>query len=120
MAWPCRRDRSRLKPIPPTTIRLIDPDTGEIYHTGHFLAQYTSVAMDQVRYHLAMLIKHIDVQIGMLVSPEFNHGLPPSLVGNGEHGLNVGLKSLQVSCNSLANLTEFYGNSIAPRYPDTC
>ncbi|MBL8549573.1 MAG: aromatic amino acid lyase [Hyphomonadaceae bacterium] len=96
---------------------LNDPDTGEVYHTGNFLAQYTAVAMDQLRYHLGMLVKHLDVQIAMLVSPEFNHGLPPSLVGNPDHGLNIGLKSLQVGCNALAPLVGFYGGSMADRYP---
>jgi phenylalanine ammonia-lyase len=96
---------------------LIDPDSGEVFHTGNFLAQYTSTAMDQLRYYLALLVKHLDVQIAMLVSPEFNFGLSASLVGNPAHGLNVGLKSLQVSCNALAPLVEFYGASIADRYP---
>ncbi|PQA87672.1 HAL/PAL/TAL family ammonia-lyase [Hyphococcus luteus] len=96
---------------------LIDPDTGEIYHTGNFLAQYTAVAMDDLRLHLAMLIKHLDVQIAMLVTPEFNQGLAASLVGNQEHGLNIGLKSLQVQCNSIAPLVQFNARSMADLYP---
>jgi phenylalanine ammonia-lyase len=96
---------------------LIDPDTGEVYHTGNFLAEYTAVAMDRVRYHLGMLAKHLDVQISVLVSPEFNYGLNPSLVGNMDLGLNLGLKSLQVSCNALSPLLLWYGNSMADRYP---
>jgi phenylalanine ammonia-lyase len=96
---------------------LIDPDTGEVFHTGNFLAEYTAVAMDRLRYHVGMMAKHLDVQIALLVSPEFNYGLNPSLAGNMELGLNVGLKSLQVSCNALLSLLEFYGNSIADRFP---
>lgn len=96
---------------------LIDPDTGEVYHTGNFLAQYTAVACDTLRAQLAMLLKHLDVQIAMLVTPEFNNGLPPSLVGNPAHGLNMGLKSLQLTCNSLAPLVQFYGRSMADLYP---
>ena len=96
---------------------LIDPDTGEVFHTGNFLAEYTGVAMDRLRYHLGMLAKHLDVQIALLVSPEFNYGLNPSLVGNMELGLNVGLKSLQLSCNALMPLVAYYGHSIADRYP---
>jgi phenylalanine ammonia-lyase len=34
-----------------------------------------------------------------------------------ELGLNVGFKSLQVSCNALQPLIGFYGHSIADRYP---
>ena len=96
---------------------LVDPDTGEIYHTGNFLAQYTAVACDTLRAQLAMLLKHLDVQIAMLVTPEFNNGLPPSLVGNPGHGLNMGLKSLQLTCNSVAPLVQFYGRSMVDLYP---
>jgi phenylalanine ammonia-lyase len=96
---------------------LINPETGEVYHTGNFLAQYTAVAMDDVRLHLAMLIKHIDVQVALLATPEFSKGLPPSLVGNLEHGLNLGLKSLQVQCNAIAPLVHFHARSMADLYP---
>jgi phenylalanine ammonia-lyase len=96
---------------------LIDPDTGEVFHTGNFLAEYTAVAMDRMRYHLGMLAKHLDAQISLIVSPEFNYGLNPSLVGNMGLGLNVGLKSLQVAGNALMPLLTWYGNSMADRYP---
>lgn len=96
---------------------LIDPDTGRVFHTGNFLAEYTAVAMDRLRYHLALLAKHLDTQIALLVSPEFSGGLSPSLAGNMDLGLNVGLKSLQVSCNALMPLLSFYGQSMADRYP---
>ncbi|MFN4101349.1 MAG: histidine ammonia-lyase [Pararhodobacter sp.] len=96
---------------------LIDPETGEVYHTGNFLAQYTGVACDTLRMQLAMLLKHLDVQIAMLVTPEFNNGLSPSLVGNTGHGLNMGLKSLQLTCNSVAPLVQFYGRSMVDLYP---
>jgi phenylalanine ammonia-lyase len=96
---------------------LVNPDTGEVYHTGNFLAEYTGVAMDRLRYHIGMLAKHLDVQIALLVSPEFNYGLNPSLVGNMAAGVNVGLKSLQLSCNALMPLIAYYGHSIADRYP---
>jgi phenylalanine ammonia-lyase len=96
---------------------LVNPDTGEVYHTGNFLAEYTGVAMDRLRYHIGMLAKHLDVQIALLVSPEYNYGLNPSLVGNMAAGVNVGLKSLQLSCNALMPLIAYYGHSIADRYP---
>lgn len=95
---------------------LINPETGEVYHTGNFLAQYTAIAMDDVRLQLAMLIKHLDVQVALLATPEFSKGLSPSLVGNEEHGLNLGLKSLQVQCNSIGPLVQFYAHSMASLY----
>lgn len=96
---------------------LIDPDTGEIFHTGNFLAQYTGVAMDGLRYHVGLIAKHIDAQIALLMTPEFSYGLNPSLVGNMEAGINVGLKSLQIGGNSMMPLMSFYGQSIVDRFP---
>lgn len=96
---------------------LVDPDTGEVYHTGNFLAQYTALAADSLRLHLALLIKHLDTQIAMLVAPEFNGGLPPSLVGNTALGLNIGLKSLQIHANSLAPLIQYHARPMADLFP---
>jgi phenylalanine ammonia-lyase len=96
---------------------LIDPDTGEVYHTGNFLAQYTATAADSLRLHMAMLIKHLDGQIAMLVAPEFSLGLSPSLVGNTALGLNIGLKSLQIHCNSLAPLVQYHARPMADLFP---
>ncbi|KAF9432711.1 hypothetical protein BGZ76_010424 [Entomortierella beljakovae] len=96
---------------------LIDPDTSNIYYGGNFLAQYTAVAMDRLRNSLGLVAKHLDVQIAQLTAPEFNNGLAPSLVGNRERHVNMGLKGLQISANSIAPLLCFYGNSLADRYP---
>lgn len=96
---------------------LIDPDSGEIFHTGNFLAQYTGVAMDQTRYFLGLLAKHVDTQIALLMTPEFSYGLNPSLVGNTASGTNVGLKSLQLGCNAMMPLISFFGQSIVDRFP---
>jgi phenylalanine ammonia-lyase len=96
---------------------LINPDSAEILHTGNFLAQYTAVAMDSTRFHLGQLAKHLDSQIAMLVSPEFNHGLSPSLVGNEAAGINLGLKSLAIHGNQMSPLLGFYGQSVADRFP---
>lgn len=96
---------------------LVDPVTGEVYHTGNFLAQYTAMAADSLRLNLAMMVKHLDVQIAMLVAPEFSRGLPPSLVGNAGLGLNIGLKSLQIHCNSLAPLLQFHARPMIDLFP---
>src|SRR5690606_37311355 len=44
---------------------LIDVANRDIYHCGNFLAQYTAVAMDQLRYYLGLLAKHLDAQIAL-------------------------------------------------------
>jgi phenylalanine ammonia-lyase len=51
------------------------------------------------------------------MTPEFSYGLSPSLVGNMEAGINVGLKSLQIGGNSMMPLMSFYGQSIVDRFP---
>ncbi len=96
---------------------LIDVENQASYHGGNFLGQYIGVGMDRLRYHIGMLAKHLDVQIAYLVAPEFNNGLSPSLVGNQERTVNMGLKGLQITGNSIMPLLTFYGNSIADRFP---
>ena len=96
---------------------LIDAAHGVSYHGGNFLGQYIGTAMDELRYHLGLLAKHLDVQIAMLAMPEFNHGLPASLVGNPQRSVNMGLKGLQITGNSIMPLLTFYGNSLVDRFP---
>jgi len=96
---------------------LVDPDTGMYYFCGNFLGQYVGVAMDQLRYYIGLLAKHLDTQIALLVAPEFNNGLPPSLVGNPERRVNLGLKGLQISGNSVMPLLSFLGASLVDRFP---
>jgi phenylalanine ammonia-lyase len=96
---------------------LIDSDSGEIFHTGNFLAQYPAIAMDSVRYLLGLLAKHLDTQIALLMTPEFSSGLPASLVGNEASAINVGLKSLQIGGNALMPLVSFFGQSVVDRFP---
>jgi phenylalanine ammonia-lyase len=96
---------------------LIDVDNQVDLHGGNFLGQYIGVAMDQLRYHLGLLAKHMDVQIALLVAPEFNNGLSGSLVGNPERKVNMGLKGLQICGNSIMPQLTFYGNSLVDRFP---
>ena len=96
---------------------LIDSANGNIFHCGNFLAQYVGVAMDQLRYYLGLLAKHLDVQVALLVAPEFSNGLAACLVGNPEREINIGLKALQLVGNAIMPLITFYGNSLADRYP---
>ncbi len=96
---------------------LIDVENGASYHGGNFLGEYVGIAMDRLRYYIGLLAKHLDVQIASLVAPEFNNGLSPSLVGNTERNVNMGLKGLQITGNSIMPLLTFYGNSIADRFP---
>ncbi|HWB85707.1 MAG TPA: aromatic amino acid ammonia-lyase [Bryobacteraceae bacterium] len=96
---------------------LIDAENEAVYHGGNFLAQYIGISMDQLRNYIGLMAKHLDVQIALAVAPEFNHGLSASLVGNQKRETNTGLKSLQLTANSLMPMIQFYGNSIADRFP---
>jgi len=74
------------------------------YHSGNFLGQYVGVWMDHLRYYLGLLAKNVDVQIALLVTPEFNGGLSASLVGNRDRHVNMGLKGLQICGNAILPL----------------
>lgn len=96
---------------------LIDPDYGCSLNCGNFLGQYIGLGMDQLRHYFGLLAKHLDVQIAMLVAPEFNNGLSASLVGNEDRYTNIGLKGLQITANSIMPLLTFYGSSLTDRFP---
>jgi phenylalanine ammonia-lyase len=96
---------------------LIDPDSGETFHTGNFLAQYTAIAMDSTRYLIGLMCKHIDSQIALMITPAFSNGLTPALVGNMETGVNVGLKSLHIGMNQLSTQISYLGQSVADQFP---
>lgn len=96
---------------------LVDAGRGVTYHGGNFLGQYIGVGMDQLRYQIGMLAKHLDVQIAMATTPAFSNGLPAMLVGNTDRLINGGLQSLQLVGNCIMPQLQFYGNSLAQRYP---
>jgi len=95
---------------------LFDPDGDSFYEGGNFLGQYVAVAMDQLRFYLGLCAKQVDTQIGMLVAPEFNNGLPGSLVGNEERSVNMGLKGLQLAGNSIVPELLHLGAPLADRF----
>jgi phenylalanine ammonia-lyase len=96
---------------------LIDTDHNSFCQSGNFLGQYISLAMDDLRNHIGLMAKHLDVQIATLVTPEFSNGLPPSLQGNPALPYNMGLKGLQITSNSIMPMLTWYGNPIVAHYP---
>ena len=96
---------------------LIDSESSQDFQGGNFLGQYVGVAMDQLRYFIGLTAKHLDAQISLLVYPEFSNGLPPSLIGNMERKVNMGLKGLQIDANSIMPVLTFLGNSLVDRFP---
>ena len=59
------------------------------------------------------------MQIASLVTPEFSGGLPASLRGNDDasNNMNMGLKGLQISGNSIMPMLTWYGNPLVDHYP---
>lgn len=96
---------------------LVDHERGHTYHGGNFLGQYVGVGMDQLRYHMGFLAKHLDIQIAMAAMPAFSNGLSAMLVGNTERAINGGLQSLQICGNCIMPQLMFYGNSLVSHYP---
>lgn len=96
---------------------LVDAEAGQTYHGGNFLGQYIGVGMDQLRFHVGMLAKHLDVQIAMAVMPAFSNGLSAMLVGNTGRVINGGLQSLQLCGNCIMPQLQFFGNSLTMHYP---
>jgi phenylalanine ammonia-lyase len=96
---------------------LVDPETGNFYQSGNFLGQYVAMAMDDLRRDIGLLAKHLDVQIALLVAPEFNKGLSPSLRGNDDRHYNMGLKGLQICGNSIMPMLTYYGQPLTHHYP---
>lgn len=96
---------------------LVDADSESFYHGGNFLGQYVSAAMDSLRQQLGLVAKHLDVQLALLVTPAFSGGLAGSLAGNTASPVNMGLKGMQLTANSLLPMLEFHGAPIADRFP---
>lgn len=96
---------------------LIDTVRQISLHGGNFLGEYPAMAMDQLRYYLSFMAKHLDVQIANVVSPAFNNGLPPSLIGNTNRAVNCGLKGLQLCGNSIMPVLLHLANPLANLYP---
>lgn len=96
---------------------LVDHARGHTYHGGNFLGQYVGVGMDQLRYHIGLLAKHLDIQIAMAATPAFSNGLSAMLVGNTARAVNGGLQSLQICGNCIMPQLGFYANSLVQHFP---
>lgn len=96
---------------------LVDHGRGNTYHGGNFLGQYVGVGMDQLRYHIGLLAKHLDIQIAMAATPAFSNGLSAMLVGNTARPVNGGLQGLQICGNCIMPQLGFYANSLVQHFP---
>jgi histidine ammonia-lyase len=81
---------------------LIDPDTGQLMHGGHFYGGHIAMAMDTLKTQVANVADVMDRQLALLVDTRFNNGLPANLSGatGPRASINHGLKALQITASA--------------------
>ena len=81
---------------------IIDPDTGEIYHGGHFYGGHVAFVADSLKNAVGNVADLLDRQLALLVDTRFNNGLPSNLSGaEGERAaLNHGFKAVQIAVSA--------------------
>ena len=80
---------------------LVDPETGSIYHGGHFYGGHICLAMDTLKNITANIADLMDRQLALMVDTKFSRGLPPNLSGS-EAGFayNHGFKAVQIAASA--------------------
>ena len=81
---------------------LIDPETGDILHGGHFYGGHVAFVMDSMKNLVANIADLMDRQMALLVDTRFNNGLPSNLSGASgpRAAINHGLKALQIAASA--------------------
>ena len=81
---------------------IVDPDSGEIYHGGHFYGGHVAFVADSLKNAVANVADLLDRQLALLVDTRFNNGLPSNLSGaEGERAaLNHGFKAVQIAVSA--------------------
>jgi histidine ammonia-lyase len=80
---------------------IIDPETENIFHGGHFYGGHICLAMDTLKNIVANFADLLDRQLATIVDIKFNRNLPPNLSGSqGEFSLNHGFKAVQIGVSS--------------------
>lgn len=81
---------------------LIDPDTGEVHHGGHFYGGHVCFAMDGLKTLVANIADLADRQLALLVDSRYNNGLPANLTGaeGAAAAINHGFKAVQIAVSA--------------------
>lgn len=81
---------------------LIDPESGDILHGGHFYGGHVAFIMDSLKNLVANLADLMDRQMALLVDTKFNNGLAANLSGavGARVNINHGLKALQIAMSA--------------------
>lgn len=81
---------------------IIDPDSGEVYHGGHFYGGHIAFVADSMKNAVANIADLLDRQLALLVDTRFNNGLPSNLsAAEGDRAsLNHGFKAVQIAVSA--------------------
>jgi histidine ammonia-lyase len=81
---------------------IIDPDSGAIYHGGHFYGGHIAFVADSMKTAVANIADLLDRQLALLVDSRFNNGLPRNLSGAAAERahLNHGFKAVQIAVSA--------------------
>lgn len=81
---------------------IVDPDSGTIYHGGHFYGGHIAFVTDSLKTAVANIADLLDRQLALLVDSRFNNGLPRNLSGaRGVRAhLNHGFKAVQIAVSA--------------------
>lgn len=81
---------------------LIDPESGDILHGGHFYGGHVAFVMDGLKTLVANLADLMDRQMALIADTKFSNGLPANLSGaqGARASINHGLKALQIAMSA--------------------
>ncbi|MBM4343827.1 MAG: aromatic amino acid lyase [Deltaproteobacteria bacterium] len=83
---------------------LLDPETDQVLHGGHFYGGHIGFAMDACKTAVASLCDLADRQMAQLCDPSMSNGLPANLVlvANGQAAAHHGFKAMAIATSALA------------------
>ncbi|WP_317930851.1 aromatic amino acid ammonia-lyase [Halioxenophilus sp. WMMB6] len=81
---------------------LINVDSEQVMHGGHFYGGHIAFVMDSLKNCVANLADLLDRQMALLLDPKFNHGLPANLSGATDERapINHGFKAVQIAVSA--------------------
>lgn len=81
---------------------LIDGETEEVLHGGHFYGGHIAFAMDSLKTAVANIADLLDRQLALLVDVNTNNGLPANLSGaeGSRAAINHGFKAVQIAVSA--------------------
>ncbi len=81
---------------------IIDPETGMLYHGGHFYGGHIAFVADSMKNAVANIADLLDRQLALLVDVRFSNGLPSNLSAakDDRASLNHGFKAVQIAVSA--------------------